>query len=517
MNFEFKSCIAGDNPSCIAADNLHHDTTTYHYGRNKANILAPVAGPTQANACRRCVPVSAWCSSALRNKASVLPIINIIIIIIIELTESTHQSQQVMRFSTAISILLTHAIPATSSTKKAGDGSLLLLKKNRKMTRRGLSQATSERIMKYAEDVSPPVLDDIDAFQEDPSIQDMAFGQAPGQDSSSGLLLKNIVKQSPSLSGTEKKMECDPSSQELDIGILSCGKGQYCDERTESSIGGLCVVNEDEASSFTRMLQDDLTPYCSGDLYISHNCNCQAVDNTTGTGEVICTPYENCCSVADGESLICRTLTYNITFVDRAFGSFETCYDFTQPYARSACVTTYYSTDLNPNNTCAWIIDDERCSSCNFQTSGIGRKSCKEFNCTNIPVAFAAASNECSGPEPIFHPLPILDELQLLVDGCDNVTTPAPISTLAPAFSILIPAPTSIPTPAPIPTPALFLAGCSLNSDCLSKNCKNFVCRSSAKAIKGSLAGRGRGGAAGLVKGINRRRLRGRRTRPRGA
>lgn len=429
-----------------------------------------------------------------------------------------------MRLNTAIGLLLTQATniaPATSSAENTGDASLLL-KKKRKMTRRGLLQATAERIMKDAENVRP-VLDNLDTFQRDPFIQDIALGQAPGQDGSSDLRLQKTVKKRRSLSRTEKKIECDPSSQELDIGILSCGIGKYCDESTESSLGGLCVDHENEASSsVNRMLQDDaLTPYCSGgDLYMSYNCNCQAVDNITGTGEVFCTPYEDCCSVVDGEnSTVCRTLTYNITFAERAVEAFETCYDITQPYARSACVTTYYSNSTDA--TCAWMIDDDICSSCT--PSGINRSACQEFDCTNIPGDFAVASNaSCSGSEPaLFLPLPILDELQLVTNVCEDIATPAPSISTVPTTSAS-PSISNAPSPAPSEEgpPRAFFASCNKNSQCISQNCKGQVCRTSStsKANKIKLSrGRGGAGGGGVKGGTNRRQLRRRQTGPRGA
>ena len=151
-------------------------------------------------------------------------------------------------------------------------------------------------------------------------------------------------------------------------------------------------------------------------------CNCQAVDNVVaGAGEVICAPCEDCCSTVDGKNLTTRrTLSCNMTLAeDRAVESSEAHCDIAQPRARLARVDARCSnsTVVNPNATRARTIDDEMCSSCD--ASGMSRSAREEFDCTNTRAGFAAASNaSCSGPESAtFLPLPILDELQLVVDA----------------------------------------------------------------------------------------------------
>jgi serine protease len=109
---------------------------------------------------------------------------------------------------------------------------------------------------------------------------------------------------------------------------------------------------------------------------------------------------------------------------------------------------------------------------------------------------------------------------------------PSEEPSLAPSLSLELSArpslsssspPSSSPTSTPVPSildPRPFLAACSLDSDCLSNNCMDLVCRSSptvkANKIKmsGNRGGTGGGGAKGEE---NRRHLWRRQTGPRGA
>lgn len=164
-------------------------------------------------------------------------------------------------------------------------------------------------------------------------------------------------------------------------------------------------------------------------------------------------PYENCCSVVDGESLIYRTVTYNITFSDRAFKDPPLKHamilqNYVQAFRdrildRPPLRFIFQLICILPTHARAWIIDDERCT---FKPPA----KVEVF----VKIANAATGNECSGPGSIFHPLPILDKLQLVVDGCDFVTTPAPISTPAPITN-------AEPTTSTAPTNAVTLWGVS--------------------------------------------------------
>lgn len=96
-------------------------------------------------------------------------------------------------------------------------------------------------------------------------------------------------------------VECDPNLiNEADIGILSCGVGQYCFKSPESQLGGVCV---DSTVSDQRSLESDDVYYSIGEdiaLYAKHFCNesspyyqyyacdCTDFDHATFNGSVQC-------------------------------------------------------------------------------------------------------------------------------------------------------------------------------------------------------------------------------------
>jgi hypothetical protein len=206
------------------------------------------------------------------------------------------------------------------------------------------------------------------------------------------------------LKNTNKKVECDPSSEELDVGVLSCGMGKYCEESTDSLLGGLCEKVE-QVSSFSRILDGEYesysTYYCD-----TMNCDCDLLDRETATGKVVCNTYADCCAPDDA---FCASTTYTINLVNDERLSWTGCYDFTVPYSRSVCRVLGFSND--EPETCEWSVDDETCTSCNLLLDNEGyvvydneELAYTVFDCTNVGVDEAIA-----GDSSEFGPLPIHD------------------------------------------------------------------------------------------------------------
>jgi serine protease len=110
-----------------------------------------------------------------------------------------------------------------------------------------------------------------------------------------------------------------------------------------------------------------------------------------------------------------------------------------------------------------------------------------------------------------------------LTGSACTLSTSEPSSEPSAGPSLSSSRPSGSPSEQPSLAPSLgslpFLAACSLDSDCLSNNCMDLVCRSSptAKANKLKLSGDRGGTGGGGVKGDeNRRRLGRRQTGPRG-
>jgi hypothetical protein len=215
--------------------------------------------------------------------------------------------------------------------------------------------------------------------------------------------LKNTKHSS---SRVNKKAECDPSSEELDVGVLSCGTGKYCEESTDSLLGGFCEV---EVSSFSRILDGEEETYsayyCETHAY-RLGCNCDSFDRETETGRIVCNPYADCCAPDDA---FCATATYNIDVIADVRSSWTGCYDFTAPYSRSVCRVLGFSND--EPETCEWSVDDETCTSCNLLLDNEGyvvfdtkQLAYTVFDCTNVGVDEAIA-----GDSSEFGPLPIHD------------------------------------------------------------------------------------------------------------
>jgi hypothetical protein len=259
--------------------------------------------------------------------------------------------QTIMRLTIAAT-LLTQAIPAASSSQSK-NVEFAPLQSNNLIMRR-LQAIKKKRRGKQVPAIEGSLL------LEDPfSIESIRLSNSNKPQKVGAPLLEN-----------SKKVECNPSSQGLDVGILSCGvAGQYiCQENQESLLGGFCVIEAEAPFTVrSRVLQDEdyIGIYCDKDSaeYGGYNCDCKDIDEDTKTGTIICLPYNNCCFDA-GDDSFCASTTHEFYLVDGLLsGSFTSCHSFTSPYERTACVT--YEVDaVTEAESCEFVIDDEMCTSC---------------------------------------------------------------------------------------------------------------------------------------------------------
>jgi hypothetical protein len=290
---------------------------------------------------------------------------------------------------TIAATLLTQAIPAASSSQSKNVELSPLQKNNLYMSR--LQARRNKRRGKQVPDIERSLL------LEDPfSIESIRLANSNKPREVGAPLLKNF-----------KKVECDPSSQGLlDVGILSCGvAGQYsCQASEESLLGGFCVIEAEAASSVSSRIlaepEDYVGIYCDKDNaeYKGNNCDCKDIDENTKTGTISCLPYVNCCFDA-GDDSFCGSATDEFFLVDGIPTGSTTCYSFTSPYIRTACVTFEfdYVTEVA---SCEIVIDDEQCTSCVIDVD----TGCTVFDCKNT-VDEAIAGNTCQDG----FPLPLLD------------------------------------------------------------------------------------------------------------
>ena len=213
--------------------------------------------------------------------------------------------------------------------------------------------------------------------------------------------------------------DCDHSSEDVDIGILSCGEGQYCKESAGSKLGGLCT-------DVAREMRSSGNP-CSS--YYPYKCDCSHVNKNTLTGNAVCEDIPYICY--PGCSDYCLSLNVTITLSAGKPTLYHGCYNFTFPYHVVFCYT------YNPSSyNCVYTVNGTKCNSCTK----------KSFDCSNI-------KNGGKGLPGVAFPIPIMKGYSLVISSKTCAPTHHPV---APHPTPHAPHPTPhLPTPhsPPHPTP----------------------------------------------------------------
>jgi hypothetical protein len=222
-------------------------------------------------------------------------------------------------------------------------------------------------------------------------------------------ILKNI------LASQEGTVECDPASSDADVGLLSCGMGNYCMESQGSDLGGFCV---ESPIAFDRELQANATNGTSETSYepemvlgqlcnesssdfVYYDCDCDEFDVENNTGTLSCDIYKNVCLDGCNDTCFNSSITYS---TDGESYRYIACDDFFSPYDEQR--VCYYYTSAPGASNCAISLDEEFCTSCS--TSNITSSDdteCIAFDCENVGMGSNACAvnlyppivNQCDG------------------------------------------------------------------------------------------------------------------------
>lgn len=303
----------------------------------------------------------------------------------------------------------------------------------------------------------------------DPSQQEERHVQSSSKRSGrfmQALARRGVLKNAPSVS-TEVK-ECDPTSNDADVGILSCGRGSDCLADEASLLGGKCVSN-DSSSSFKKKLfagllknkaaepmavdaqecdptadigllacesdqhvcienaASSLGGFCTstlrhlnhlgenadactpGSIYydVAEECDCSGFSNVTGDGVVPCVYFSDFClgDVYRGCDDTCITRTVEYTLSNFTSTSYTSCFEFPRsPYPQKVCLEE----DL-VGNTCTLEFNDVACGSCEIVP--YEDYSYVAFDCTN------AGGREGTTIYGLVDLIPVIDEC--FVSFCD--------------------------------------------------------------------------------------------------
>jgi hypothetical protein len=152
-----------------------------------------------------------------------------------------------------------------------------------------------------------------------------------------GVLRNVVTPRQPSSTSSSNLQQCDPqpttSTNEPDVGLLSCGLGQYCAVSSDSPMGGFCVSSYDDemmimtTAETTRDLQNDdvnsilngIIDFCQGSTSGRSigggpmTCDKCTLDVAQYTGQINCTYAESCYVLGS----LCPNDTDTTTFCER--------------------------------------------------------------------------------------------------------------------------------------------------------------------------------------------------------
>lgn len=188
-----------------------------------------------------------------------------------------------------------------------------------------------------------------------------------------------MVNHQPSIprTGTDT-VQCDPS--QVDIGILVCDEGQFCQDDETSALGGYCAdttISNDNLRLATYYYLDDYLYQCGSYppeapyLY----CDCSSVNRTTGTGTMYCSQNITASLVQGCDEYVVYDF-FERSFKDAAMVKLSDCYHTTAPFMESICFL-YYMVEAEPVCYAEW--NGQRCTSCaktNYPFPA--------FNCSNV-------------------------------------------------------------------------------------------------------------------------------------
>ena len=352
-----------------------------------------------------------------------------------------------MKYSVAIVLLARQVLPA--STEEAQS---ILSRKDKRRQRAERILATSAR-----SNNAPPTMENAAAAA---SAKDRRHGTIDGLNLEefaakmfkTGAVLKNKSQKS--------QKQCDPKSDDLDVGILSCGGGRYCVESLGSPLGGQCMLLEPirkSRSPFGAKLKNKkrstkkacdpnagqegaadigllacgmghyckeseeslLGGFCASKVAIVEESNvARRTQDTNSTGNLFTPEYV--CSVgncdcedfdfaAGNGTILCASNGISCQPCSDVCYSGTTKHNFVANAVASYKVCIYfiapyerkacYSYENDADGTkvaCEYSLDNQVCDLCST-----GPDECGAFDCTNTNIPGAAAGDSCANEYPI--------------------------------------------------------------------------------------------------------------------
>ena len=153
------------------------------------------------------------------------------------------------------------------------------------------------------------------------------------------VLLRNQPQQ-------EKQVECDPSLDNADLGILSCDWDQECVQADDSSLGGFCMDQVENPQERDLALVDYLTCDYSSSQSL---CYCDDNRNSNGVGHITCSDCYNCYCVAG-------------YYLQRPDGSFLFSYCWRTTGYDIVCAAYTWPAEDQPAVDCAFAINNFDCA-----------------------------------------------------------------------------------------------------------------------------------------------------------
>ena len=270
-----------------------------------------------------------------------------------------------------------------------------------------------------------------------------------------------------------RKKECNPTSTDPDIGVLSCGQGRYCQESVQHGLGGVCAGKETaevhrdlQAGSGGEFLQSFCNPL--SDIYGVYDCDCSEFDVATGQGDIQCSTFDSYCF--DPGNTTCATSSFFADFMEDDTYSVTFCYDFLLPYYERVCYNVDYF-----DSTCTLEFNNVTCASCTVQNDTLANGYyCLDFDCSNTAGMHDGSECDgdkvsilrdnlicsvCPGNAPVSNPGYMIGgttcgqlqddglEGRIPVDDCPTAQVSVPI------ICGCEPAEAPLPTPPPVPAP----------------------------------------------------------------
>ena len=177
----------------------------------------------------------------------------------------------------------------------------------------------------------------------------------------------------------DRTKECDPSSEDPDIGILSCGENQHCMATKHSNLGGFCATAADSRElAISSKLPAILHSLPCVSSVLPYTCDCSNFSTTTLSGSFNCVYQSYHCK---GCPEYCGSVNFTLRFEAGAnLTEYTTCYDLKKPYDLTFCVSHFSGA-----RGCIMKANETLCNICIYGSS---------FDCSNIPYGYASTANQ---------------------------------------------------------------------------------------------------------------------------